>query len=247
MLSQTHGASFITFGTMNQATNGSREQQQRTRGGLPRLRGQGRGQDRERDEQPGIDQPEPDRMFSVPWSQPNSNPKNVPALAMLSCVDHQICGRASSERGRRRRSTTASPAPLAPLAGTAGPAGRPSRRPRRRVGMDQRQGCRSAAPPPAQSRRPRPGACAAGSTWMSLPEERERDQGDRQAQQQAALRDQQGRDRVAPSKARLASDRVVVGQVGRAARTGRLLARPGILEQQQPAQPAAEQHQDGGE
>ena len=95
MLSHTQGASFMTLGTMNQARNGSREQEQGPRG-----EPSGPGGQKAAIAASGMNSPvlmnQNQAMVSSPWSQPNSKPKNVPALAMLSCVDHQTCGRASA-------------------------------------------------------------------------------------------------------------------------------------------------------
>ena len=92
MLSQIQGASFTTLGTMNQtataAVNSTSERD--VFHGCP-------GQNTARADS-GMNSPvftnQNHRMFSSPWSQPNSRPKNVPALATLSWVDHQICGSA---------------------------------------------------------------------------------------------------------------------------------------------------------
>src|SRR5215210_8377453 len=92
MLSHTQGASFRTFGTTNQIANAAEN----------RTSEREVSRDRKAHAAPsaasGMKSPvfrsQNEITFVAPWSQPNSSPKNVPALATLSRVDHQICGSA---------------------------------------------------------------------------------------------------------------------------------------------------------
>ena len=82
MLSHTQGASFITFGTMNQTRNAAVKSRSERDAILGRV-GQNAATAARGMKRPVL-RNQNQAMFSEPWSQPNSNPKKVPALAMLS-------------------------------------------------------------------------------------------------------------------------------------------------------------------
>ena len=75
-----------------------------------------------------------------------------------------------------------------------------------------------------------------------LPEQQEYDQGNRQAEQQAALSDEQCRNGIAPAERAISGDRVVAGHRSEDADQA-TFACPGVLEQEQPPEAATEKHE----
>src|ERR1044072_1208449 len=103
MLSQIHGAIFVRLGTIKQSVKGTKKSKSRrdTSGPLS-LR------QRMAATVSGMNIPvflnQNQIAFSSPWSQPNCHSKNLLALTALLCVDHHICGSATSEATMKKAS-----------------------------------------------------------------------------------------------------------------------------------------------
>ncbi len=112
--------SSIRFGTTKQSVNGKRKIRSFRETSAPLLLRQSIAATLK-----GINKPvffsQNQTTFSWPWSQPNSQAKNFPALTALLWVDHHICGSATSDatmtkvnqsRQRLCRSAMQAPTPI---------------------------------------------------------------------------------------------------------------------------------------